>query len=100
MTKRIIALVLTALALICLIGCSVNAVFIVREYRALSGSNAGGADYLGVYLGFYINFAAAFLGFLFSAVAFFIADLRWIKILAAILAALLILTVLIVLAFK
>ena len=100
MAKRIISLILAALVLICLIGCGVNAVFIVREYKAITGSNASGADYSGVYFGFFVNCGAAILGCLFSTVAFFLADRRWIKILAAILAALLILTVLMTIAFR
>ena len=100
MTKRVIALILTALALACLIWCGVNAVSLITEYLRLSEQNAGGADYLSVVIGFGLHCAAAFIGCVFSVIALFLADRRWIKWIAGILIMLLVAAVLVVLAFR
>ena len=96
MTKRIAALILTVLALASLAWCVVNAISLIKEYLSLSGQNASGVDYLGVYFGFCMQCAAAFIGCVFSAVAFFLADRKWIKWAAGLTALLLIASVLVV----
>ena len=99
-SKHIVSLILAALALVCLIWCGVNAFSIIKEYRYLPSTNPSGADYLGVYIGFRMQLATAFLGCLFSAIAFFLADRRWVRFITAVLFVLLIASVIVVICFR
>lgn len=100
MAKRIGSLILAALALVCLVWCGVNAVSAIKEYNYLNSIDAGGADYLGIVVQFYLQCGVALLGCILSAVAFFIADRKWIKVTAAVLFVLLVVSVIIMIAVR
>lgn len=100
MTKRIIALSLTALALAGLIFCGFNAVSLITDYQQLSAQTASGFEYLGVVVGFGLQCAAAFTGCVLSLIALFVADRRWIKWIAGIFIVLLVASVLVVFSFR
>ncbi|MCR5809417.1 MAG: hypothetical protein K6G56_07630 [Clostridiales bacterium] len=100
MAKRVIALILTALAIACLVSCGVNAVFLISNYQRLSEQDAGGADYVGVSIRFGMHCATAFAGWVFSVVALALADRSWIKWIAGILIALLVASVIVILPFR